>query len=1337
MRRLGRLFLRTLVTLILAWGVLAVTARLATPLLDRNRDAFAAWLSEQAGIAVQFGQLQAIWYGPWPRLRLREVSLGGDQPGSALFLDRADIDFTPLGLLDGGLANTLRLTLSGLQLSLRREASGQIHLVGLPGPVSGNRGQAGGPDFRNWLPSRLRLRQVRLNWEDRLVEASPLLIDNLDLDLQRNGTQLQLRASVDSQLGRIDLAADLRGFLSMTDWAGHSYLKVQGLRLASLAAAYLPKHYRAEGAHTDLELWQEWEQARAVDSRGRIALRETRLANNQQPPQKVQIEHIGARFHYRRPPGDRWQLQIDQLQVTPSPGKSWPEGRVSLQRGLQDGHPRIQAAVDYLELEPLAAILLIRAPTPHIDAALRGLAPRGGVRDLRFDIALGAEPDWAINARFERLGVSAWQDMPGIENLAGQLAAQDSHALISLDARDLPVDYPSLLRFPPQLTLLSGELHLLSGEQGWRVLSEKLRMDTPHFQSNTRFRVAGGAGASPELHLITDLTEGDVSATSRYLPAAIMGDELVEWLDRSLSSGRIENATALVSGPLDTFPYDKVRAGAFEVVLTTRDTPLDYQHGWPALHGVDARLEFHQNSLDIELLKGRIYDSEIEQAKASILSLDPTSSLLMSGRLSGPLRDEMSLLREDALREDFGHIAEALTVAGNAALRLDFEVPLVSGRGEYRLDGTLSFDDASMRLADWGLDIRQIRGDLGITLDALSANGIRGRTMGTPVSVDVTPQASRNTRVSAKARLSSEAIADRLPQLPMQLATGEADFTIDLDIPGVTAPAGSPTQLRVSSDLVGMRLAAPEPLGKPAAQARPLRVELTVAGKRLPTLVEYGEAIKAKFSDDWQRGDIRYRRGEPKLPEKPGLRLAADVERLDLAEWQALVNQLGSDGMKAGNSLPWRADIHARHLAYREIVLPEASLAVERDAAGIRGGLLSPRLQGRFDYPASPDRRLRVNLQEAHIDFDTGPEIGPENGPVTGQDAEQALTKPRPAPPPAREPDPRTLPAIELACAKLTLNQADLGSLVLQSSTTEHGMRIDQLLVDGPAAKLTASGTWEWLGDTPVTRLAGAFSSPDLGKLQESVGYPRQMHEAGVSTGFDLAWPGTPAQIHPATLQGSLTLTTGKGRFAQVNPGITRVIGLLNIDSLTRRLKLDFADLTQQGYSFDSIRGQFTVQNGNLQTSDLVINGPTGRIEIGGRIGLLDEDFDQLVTVTPNLDATLPIAGTLAGGPVGGVAALLAQQLLSRQVDELNRFEYSVTGSWDKPKLTPLSSGGAVSRLVNKLGGKEIEAKTEHQEGLIKRQPEAEKGPLKRFLESLPPSQSGPQPPFDPLQAVD
>jgi uncharacterized protein YhdP len=53
--------------------------------------------------------------------------------------------------------------------------------------------------------------------------------------------------------------------------------------------------------------------------------------------------------------------------------------------------------------------------------------------------------------------------------------------------------------------------------------------------------------------------------------------------------------------------------------------------------------------------------------------------------------------------------------------------------------------------------------------------------------------------------------------------------------------------------------------------------------------------------------------------------------------------------------------------------------------------------------------------------------------------------------------------------------------------------------------------------------------------------------------------------------------------------------------------------------------------------------------------------------------STLPIAGAIAGGPVIGAAAFLADKLVGDKFNRLTRVQYQVTGSWDNPVYERLS----------------------------------------------------------------
>ena len=246
-----------------------------------------------------------------------------------------------------------------------------------------------------------------------------------------------------------------------------------------------------------------------------------------------------------------------------------------------------------------------------------------------------------------------------------------------------------------------------------------------------------------------------------------------------------------------------------------------------------------------------------------------------------------------------------------------------------------------------------------------------------------------------------------------------------------------------------------------------------------------------------------------------------------------------------------------------------------------------------------------------------------------------------------------------------------------------------QFNLRGGQVELDSAGHWSQVDARQETEWGGRLSTGDLGDLLVDLGYSRQIEEAGSNLEFLLRWPGNPAQFHRATLAGSINLDVGSGRIVELDPGVTRVVGLLNLNALTRRLRLDFSDIYKKGYSFDSMQGDFQFGEGAADTSNLSVLGPSGRIDLDGSADLMARTLDQHVTVTPNLDATLPIAGTLAGGPVAGIAVLVAQKLMNKQVNDINRFEYQLSGPWDQPEVRQLDSGGTLSRILQPFSGDE------------------------------------------------
>lgn len=259
-----------------------------------------------------------------------------------------------------------------------------------------------------------------------------------------------------------------------------------------------------------------------------------------------------------------------------------------------------------------------------------------------------------------------------------------------------------------------------------------------------------------------------------------------------------------------------------------------------------------------------------------------------------------------------------------------------------------------------------------------------------------------------------------------------------------------------------------------------------------------------------------------------------------------------------------------------------------------------------------------------------------------------------------------------------------LADLRLRTARSERGMIVERLSGASPLHGVEARGRWELADGGPRSAFELAFDSADMGETLRSLGYADVVKDGKMHTDMKLAWPGSPADFALAAAAGTVAFKITDGRLLEVNPGAGRILGLLSFQALPRRLSLDFSDLFQKGWTFDTLAGDFAVENGVARTDNLTMDGPAARIVARGRVGLAAEDYDQHVTVIPNVSAGLPLAGALAGGVATGAALLLVERLLKERIDEMGRVEYQVTGPWTAPVVERIAGigrdGDAVKR---------------------------------------------------------
>jgi uncharacterized protein YhdP len=253
-----------------------------------------------------------------------------------------------------------------------------------------------------------------------------------------------------------------------------------------------------------------------------------------------------------------------------------------------------------------------------------------------------------------------------------------------------------------------------------------------------------------------------------------------------------------------------------------------------------------------------------------------------------------------------------------------------------------------------------------------------------------------------------------------------------------------------------------------------------------------------------------------------------------------------------------------------------------------------------------------------------------------------------------------------------------LGQVRFKTIPTANGLSIQSLMVSSPFIGLRADGNWNASG----TQIKGTATSDDVSRLLSSLQF--DAHNLVAKKGrfdFNLTWRTPPYAMNLASMNGQASLNLDQGRIVELSQtsgakmDLGRMLNIFSLQTIPRRLSLDFSDVFQKGYSFDSFRSDVKFENGNAYTNNTRFDGPVARVAINGRIGLTQKDYDLTLSVTPYVTSSIPIAATLiTGQPVIGIAAWAVDKVISSSVSNVTTHYYAVSGPWNNPSWEAVSA---------------------------------------------------------------
>ena len=237
------------------------------------------------------------------------------------------------------------------------------------------------------------------------------------------------------------------------------------------------------------------------------------------------------------------------------------------------------------------------------------------------------------------------------------------------------------------------------------------------------------------------------------------------------------------------------------------------------------------------------------------------------------------------------------------------------------------------------------------------------------------------------------------------------------------------------------------------------------------------------------------------------------------------------------------------------------------------------------------------------------------------------------------------LPPISVSCADCSLGNYRFGQVSAKAHSSAQRWQLTELSALYKRHQLKVQGFWQNDGDAGVSEFTGQLQSPNIGAMLNEFQLTSAIAGSTADIKFALNWPGAPNQYAVADLSGNVSYTLGEGSLTEVSDQGSRLFSIFSLDSLVRKLRLDFRDVFAKGFFYNNMTGSLTLEQGVAQTSDASIDGVPGNLQIQGYADLVSKELDYQMAFAPKVTSSLPVIIAWMVNPATGLAALALDEV--------------------------------------------------------------------------------------------
>ncbi|MDD7805056.1 MAG: YhdP family protein [Endozoicomonas sp. (ex Botrylloides leachii)] len=1247
---------RLLIASLLIVLVVIMGARIIVTCLPFFQTSLISYLDKQLGVSLKVGSLSTNWHGGMPILTVKELDLQSfNTESSDLTIDQLDLELNlPESLLHRTPVFTY-LKVRGVYLKLKEDQTGEWTLANLAIQNSSQNNLIQSRLF-NWLHYQRHLDITALSLEAMRNNGRNANLQMPYFSFKNQSNEKRVDARVELGSGSIGLSG--HGFAEK-GWNGKLFFNHIDFGQACLLYAQCHNRVTKAIVGGDLSWFYEKGQWQVAGNLEIPTLDYTSTSGKKHTASgNTSLFSEGIR-------GAHWSLWLNNTALKLdehilSSGNWYMASKLSPEYSVTIANKQIQLA-------PLKKILLQSGLLPSLPAKLlTTLNPSGTINDFALKLYPFRKPfDIDLSAKLDRVAIAAWHDAPSASNVSGVLRMSLLKGYFDLNAHQFSFGLLNLFPKTWHYDTAKTRLYWAVADKTYTLKSDLIKLKGKEGQLTGQLALDIPLNAKPSTMALTvGLKEGKLQGAKQYIPTKLpaLSSGLANWLGFSLQRGVIHQGGFVYNGVIEktNTPEDANWGLYFDM----SDALFHYHKDWPAITALNGKVFVNNNRVEVQGKKMQMLGANLTNIIATV-PLKGDTIVSVKGRALFKKNSFHKLLTETPINDLLAGAAKTWQLKGDLASQVELTIPVAHPENT-KVEVKGKVKNYTFALPEYKVSVDHINGDINFsTVAGLTSKKLRGILWHQPVDASISSVVADNrlkmTKVHWNSKINIKSIHDLLAINSLNLLKGETRYS------GVLAidQQHNKTTVDINSDLQGVAVDLPEPFYKKADAKQSLFIKYIAQAGDNGLNLTLKDLMKAEVHlnvDNTVQGAAivlgqNVQIGTPLPSIQPKIiRVQGALTDLDITPWYNRFKEQASNN-RGHAFFDWlRLDnISIGQLQYENHSLHHVHIGLKPHEQSLQLTLKSDAVSGSLWVPENVSEPYQLVINRLLL---------PEKQDDKHNSAQQNdLTV-----------SPLSIPEADVSIEKLVIGKKTINQLSFKVRKVANGIKVEPLQATVSSMAFKGHGEWLQRNGRQYTWVSGELDGRKIEQLQKDFGFSPFIQAKESTIKGRLNWEGSPFGVNFFNVLGTVDLHIRDGRLKKLEGGTDalKLFGLLNTESLRRRLKLDFSDLFASGISFDKLDGALHFNKGMITFNNpIVITGPSSDFKLNGVINGNEGLMDMSVVVTLPFSSNLPIFSVLLGAApqVTGII-FLADQLLGSKVDQLASIRYQIKGPLDNPKVS-------------------------------------------------------------------